>query len=479
MKLYVNAIKGKYCRSAVYDCRATFVVFLKWYVVLVLLLLFQVFCVADAAENDLNTVNESRRSRFDTDDEFREDSGRYIEETSVAEETRDNAMFTDFRFTLAHTLAYATHPSEAEMVVNRSQLRCEIDHSLTDVIFVRVDGKTTLFMETDHQAEAEDDSVVNETHVREAYVQVGLDRMRFRIGQRIIVWGKTDGDVINDVVSPRDTSEFVFVDLENARIGQFMLSGDVYSRYGEVSFFMVPTPMVNAVPDHGTRYFRESVSIKDDTPDDWAAEWGVKWKHTVHKLDIAVMGAFLYQNDGVLISENASSFKRQYPGYHFYGVGASYAVDGFLLKFDASLKTGHALGIQDGYYALTVQKNDLADTAVGLEYDANGKYTLNLELTNRYIMGDGPALSEIKRNRGNLHVMLSKQFYNEIVTAQYQFYYRLQDQGSVHKAMVEYDVSDNIQFRADYVFLDGEKERGLLWEYRHEDRFGIEISYYL
>lgn len=67
-----------------------------------------------------------------------------------------------------------------------------------------------------------------EIFLREAYVDIYLDKIDFRIGKQQVVWGKADGLFINDIVCPLDMRMFLLQDFDNIRMGLSMVKANLY-----------------------------------------------------------------------------------------------------------------------------------------------------------------------------------------------------------------------------------------------------------
>ena len=440
--------------------------------------------------NSLDSIEASESSgQFDS---F-EDSGELGEfegfETFDGEETFqeeipteiENPFFPkDLTLTLAHDFSWAVQAPDSGVVTNRSSLRWEFDRSFGDGFFVKFDAGTSLYLQNDHVADADGKSAVVDGKIREFYIQAGFDKWVIRAGKQVVVWGETDGDVINDVVSPRDLSEFVFMDLEDARLGQYMVSMDYYSKLGDFFCFFTLDPGFNDAPPRGTRYFREkysSVVMRDD-PRFFQGEIGVKWKNIYDKFEISLMTASLLGNDRVIVGNDKETWRGVYGRYNFYGIGASYTIGGFLLKMDAAFKKDFLFQSMEKFFQYSPEQGNVWDTAFGMEYDANGRYMINIELVNRYIVDYTSEFYGVERNNTGLYFQYNKSFFHDTLTIEYVCYSEVRTQNAFHKIGFDYDFSDDIEFSMEYVFFQAPHGDSFLWNHRNEDRIGLEVKFY-
>lgn len=395
-------------------------------------------------------------------------------------DTSDNPSFLDeVTVTLAHDYAYGISPDVGRTVVNRSWLKSELGTTLWGGLFVRFDGKAYVFWDTDHRADTEDDNPSFDGDIRELYVQKENDRLSVRVGKQVVVWGETDGDVINDVIAPRDEREFVFTDLENARMGLFMVTASLYSAWGDLFTFVTLEPGINEIPDRGDRYdlTPAGVVVHDAEPHGSDREFGLKWKKTFHGYDVSLMAASLYRNRGVMESMGPGELGCVYSRYGFYGMGARFTTENVLFNLDVSIKDRFRVQAVDeeGFYR--VDDARVSDNALGMEYDANGAYTLNLEVTHRHVWGDSKGLTPMDPHLTGVYAAWRRLFFHDTLTAQYSYFHQFQYDHSVHKAELEYDCSDRLTLKADLTVIEAEDETSPFWAFRHEDRMGVEVAY--
>lgn len=398
----------------------------------------------------------------------------------VSDLNPDDRVWDDVRLTLSHLYAYGTSESGEGTIANRSSLRYEFDTTFSKRFSIRLDGRTSLFWDRDHQAKAEDSNVLAQNDIRECTVQAGFDTVSFKAGKQVVVWGETDGAVINDVVSPRDESESVFTELEDARLGQAMVSMNLYAPWGDGFAFVTLDPQVNETPAPGTRYFRGPIGIvvRDEKPDTSDQEYGLKWKKIFHQFDLSIMAAGLRQNSGVLVYDQGDAYKKIYPSYRFYGMGARYATGSLLFTLDASLKHHYRFQAVDTDGRYMGSEHLVSDNAAGIEYDAGGRYTLNVELTYRHVGDDPDGFAGVMRDTAGLFVQYRRLFLNDTLACYYRVFHQVQEKLTTHNAKLDYSYSDSVRLIVNYTFFRARDQANPLWTYRNEDRISFEMKYY-
>ncbi len=95
----------------------------------------------------------------------------------------------------------------------------------------------------------------DEFRLREAYVDIYLDKFDFRLGKQQIVWGQADGVFITDIVSPLDLTDFLMRDFNEIRIGVNAAKINYYPSYDH-SFELVwmPSFTPGVLPEDGSMW---------------------------------------------------------------------------------------------------------------------------------------------------------------------------------------------------------------------------------
>ncbi len=146
----------------------------------------------------------------------------------------------------------------------------------------------------------------DEFRLREAYVDVFLDKFDFRIGKQQIVWGQADGVFITDIVSPLDLTDFLLRDFNEIRIGINAVKINYYPSFDHnIEVVWIPSFTPRVLPSAGGIW---------NPPMDFAApptfdysnastpftlessELFVKYSMSKSWADIQVMGAYTWDD---------------------------------------------------------------------------------------------------------------------------------------------------------------------------------------
>ncbi len=486
------------------------------YLIVLLFLMFSFPCLYAGNEtagvagetSDLTPVeaDSSDIDGLDEEDEMDEDGQLGVEEDEMDEEAEleddgDEAEFEDepiqeegssfvtewiapARFTLKHEYSYKT--SDPQRVVNnRSSARVEYSKFFGTYFFIQFDTKVNFFLAEDHRAKAEEKNSLLETNAREAFLQVSFGETSIKAGIQVVIWGESDGGAITDVVSPRDNSEFLFISLEESRIGQALLMLDQYSGIGTWSLFYIPEPEFDKMPAKGTEYdfnpfdsLDVPVVVAEAEPDIDRHEYGLRWKKTFGKSDIALMVADLmanqysYEYKGFtpvfnMVIEKAAS------RYQLYGLSFNYAKGSFLWKGEIAGKTPRIFNNE--FYGLV--EKDVLDTAFGLEYSPSGSYILAFLAVNSRVVDWEESIVGIDEDVSSLIANWSKSFLNEDLSITMMASHTLTSKDSFFMAQASYAFDDRLKFEFEATVFGIDNEESQLWTFKDQNRATVKVLY--
>ena len=241
-------------------------------------------------------------------------------------------LLDDSVFTLGWQLSHGLDEN-ASLITNTGFIRHQFDRLIAGHLFFKFDGKLSLFLPSDHRSDAADEANgtgsndwKRQGRIRECYLQAGADAFSVKVGKQICVWGKADTVAVTDILAPRDRSEFVFIDLEDSRFGQWMISADFYLDVLNLFLFVSPCPAVDDAPDRGTRYYRGMsdeivvsgvnavpdaelilqdrlfdspdpypLQLQDDRPEWGDVEYGLKLDKSYEKTEVSLMAGRFFR----------------------------------------------------------------------------------------------------------------------------------------------------------------------------------------
>ena len=376
------------------------------------------------------------------------------------------------RISLKHETSYK-FAAPKRVVNNRSSVRLEYSKPLTSNLYFRLDTKLNLHWGNDHRAKAKDEDLFRELVTREAYLQSSFGNTSLRLGYQILPWGVSEGGAITDEVSPRNSSEFFFIPLEDSRVGQPMLAMDHFGDSGHWTAFFVPQPGYNKYPDRGSEYDIPGAFDRNAPNDDWGNagnyEFGARWKRSFGKSDFSLMAARLIDNDYLVRQQR----------FRMYGLTANVAVDNLLLRAEVALKQPRAFFARSANSSgLTVVESDQFDSSFGFDYSPGGRaLTYSAEVVWSRLLDWRNDIVGRERDEYSLVGSVSNRFFNNDLTLSWLTIYTRPYTSLQHRFLSSYLIDDNSTVYFELFYPDERDERSGTWPYRDQKQFVIRYQY--
>ncbi len=395
------------------------------------------------------------------------------------------------RLSYRHEWAY--HTAEPErIVINRSSLRLQWEKLLLPGHFLLFDWKmayNAAYDRLEYPREIEQRYRFQE-QTREFYLQSSFENISYKLGKQIIVWGEADGAEVTDVISPRDLSEFLFIPLEDARIGQVMLTTEYYQGSEQWMLILNPDPKVNRFARPGHEYALPSMTdqpgimVKEENKPVGSLvnmEIGIRWKKTIEQSDLSLMAADLIADTPVYRFEHINDqglpvLQPEYFRFQMLGAAANLTEGNFLWKGELAGKFRRVFQRSDFLKKNALIERNVIDTALGLEYDANGAYLIIIEISNQHLLNWTRKINSFRRDEGNLYASISKNFLHETLKPQYTLLHQIQDQETVHQFETVYEINDQWSSTFKGTYFDSHQKNSSLGFFQNRHRISIDIE---
>jgi len=375
------------------------------------------------------------------------------------------------RLTLMHEASFKVK-APGRIMNNRSSVRLEYSKFLlNNLLYLQLDTKLIGYWSDDHQAKPTGKNILFRSRTREAFLQTSFGGTSIKAGYQCLIWGESDVGAITDEVSPRNYSELFFIPLDESRIGQPMLTIDHFSKVGDWSCFLIPTPTYNEYPKPGTAYssvLLNDVKVPNGTLDINNSEIGMKWKKTFGRSDINIMAASLIDNDYFIKKQR----------FNMFGSTFNFATGVFLLKGELALKS------PKDFYALdtttnarkVVQKDDF-QTSLALEYSPGGNFSASLESVDYHILGWNNMIVDFPKDFSSVVLTLSDKFFHEDLSVNYMNYWTVSYPSFLHVLTASYRWNDHVNLTLTVYYPDIIDKRNHYWTFRDQKQLNFKIQY--
>ena len=188
-----------------------------------------------------------------------------------------------------------------------------------------------------------------EWRLNELFLQRSGEQNSFSFGRQTIVWGETIGMSVLDVINTTEYRDLTIIDIEDARLNQWLAVWDHFGDSGNWSSFVNLYPEFDPVPVTGSPLFPEPARINaqplrlgSHDRDKELLEAGTRWNRTFTGSDVAVMAAWLYENTlrYTLPADGSNRAQTQVNNYALLGFTANRVINRLLLTFDLAYSHG-------------------------------------------------------------------------------------------------------------------------------------------
>ncbi|MDX8395832.1 MAG: DUF1302 family protein [Mariprofundaceae bacterium] len=327
---------------------------------------------------------------------------------------------------------------------------------------------------------------------KEAYLLYGADDFDFRIGQQQVVWGKTDGLRMLDIINPLDTREFILDDFLDSRIGLLAarLNYYAYLNGGEHEFelIIIPDAKVMKRAPIGSRWAFSLPSVpigvspvfQDGEEPAWAAkntEYGMAWRANLGGWDLS-LNWFYGWKDTPNIEKQLSAgklfLKPVYLQMHTLGGSFSNAFGAAILRGEVAVNINEGIDMS-GVTALTsVAKKTTINAAMGIDYTKRN-WMMSPQVFIRYISGWDKNTVE-DRLSGFVSLRIATDFINEKLKPEVLGLFDWANSSWMLRPKVEYVFNDQL---TGTVGLDvfGGKQGSFFGQFSDNDRVYFEMMY--
>ncbi len=281
-----------------------------------------------------------------------------------------------------------------------------------------------------------------EFNLREAYIDIYLDSMDFRIGQQQILWGKADGAFITDVVSPKDLKEFILPEFEEIRMGVTAVKADLYIGNSTVEFIWVPLFTPNKMPVAASIW--NSAEIDFSSSDDdidlklTNGELFARFSLFTSYIDFEIMGGYMW-DDEPTITPSLSGILLDHKRLGIVGGSFSLPIGGFVIRGEGAFYTGK-------YFQMVsldapVEKNYI-NYLIGIDFRKSGWY-LSSQFIQKIIIDYNDSIVNDQINN-TMTFVVSKEFLRDTLRFEIFTYIEFNDLNALIRPSVSYDLTDGL-----------------------------------
>jgi len=324
------------------------------------------------------------------------------------------------------------------------------------------------------------------SEVKEAYLLYAADDFDLRLGQQQIIWGKTDGLRLLDIVNPLDMREFLLDDFLDSRMGVVAARMNFYSYLGgrehEFEFLVIPDAQVAKFAPQGSRWASSIPTppnvipvIQQSNVPNWSpknTEYGIAWRANVDGWDLSLNWFYGWKDTPVLdkkITNGTLFVTPTYKQMHTFGGSFSNAFGAYVLRGEL------AVNINEGINTISsIRETNTWNAAVGLDYNQNN-WRISPQIFIRHLRGWDNAMLE-DQNSGFVSLMVSTDYMNDKLKPETIILLNWADGSWMLRPKVSYEFSDQITAKLGLDMFGGDKN-DFFGQFDKNDRIYSEIEY--
>ncbi|MDH7942248.1 hypothetical protein QGM61_00310 [Pseudohongiella sp. SYSU M77423] len=323
-----------------------------------------------------------------------------------------------------------------------------------------------------------------EWRLNELFVQRSGERNSFSFGRQTIVWGETIGNSVLDVINTTEYRDLTIIDIEDARLNQWLGIWDHFSQAGNWSSFVNLYPEFNPVPVQDSPLFPGApFRLGHYHRDKPLFEAGTRWNRSFTGSDVAIMAARLYENPLQYTPPTGGDGRAQVHinDYNLLGLSANRAIGMLLLTLDVAYSQGVLASVAEADGQPALSTGDLWGVSTGLEYGISATQQisagLRIEQLNQVDTSAGQSVTDSRHSaRSDLLVRYSNRLMNEELTLSATLQSQLDGDAGLLNLAADYRLNDDWELRAQLILTHAEEDNELA--FLDEDvRAGLTLSW--
>ena len=284
---------------------------------------------------------------------------------------------------------------------NRVSLLARYQNPFAAGWLIQASAQAKLYWPGDYEYRANDGNIDTEFRLNELFVQRSVNNNSLKFGAQTVVWGENIGNSVLDVINTSEYRDLSIIDIEDARLNQWLLVWDHFSGNRQVSSFVNLYPEFNPPPVRGSPFFFEpAFNLTDYRRDKALFEIGSQVRWSIAGSDISLMGAYLYENQlhYSAPSSGVGDAQSHANDYVLLGASANRAIGKLLLNLDIAYSHDVLADVRWTPAQTTAQPELMRvpmkklGATVGLEYAIDNDQNIMIGLSSQTLLNSGDAL---------------------------------------------------------------------------------------
>jgi hypothetical protein len=333
--------------------------------------------------------------------------------------------------------------------------------------------------------------------IRELHIETQIGPAFVTAGKQFIVWGKSDGLKVLDLVNPQSFREFILPDFEDSRIPLWSVNADVPVGPALFTLVWLPDPTYNEVPDRDALYAftspliapqpRPGVRVRSpDRPRRIISDSDIGFRLSgfVGGWDLTLNYLYHYDDELAFLRNGPADgsvmpleVQPRYRRTHLLGGSFSTAFDDLVVRGEAAYRDRRTFNSMDPRDIDGVVESSEVSAVLGFDWSGIESTLVSLQLFGSWLANDA---NELARDRVETRftLLMRRTFLNERLTADFIWLRELNRSSGVLRPRIRYTLRDNVEIFSGFDIFHGTR-RGVFGQFDELDRFSFGIEWTL
>ena len=338
-----------------------------------------------------------------------------------------------------------------------------------------------------HETKLEKEKL-SQVDLREAYLDLRTDSSKIRLGRQQVVWGKTDGLRLLDLINPQDFREFILDDFIDSRIPLWMARTDLYVGDDTLQILLIPDIKSNKIANSGVRFeptFLKAIRsiplshLEETSPATTLSnmEAGIRYSGFAGGWDYTVNGFYSWEDNPIFFREiiNAQpSIILRYKRSKMAGASFSKAFGSFVFRGETAYNMDKFFATTNALHPTGQTKKDEIKAALGVDYSL-GDWTLSGQIFESYIIDyESGMVSE--ENSTVVSFLVNAKFFNDTLDLRLLDIFGTKGSDNLFRFTATYSITDDWKVMGGTSIFSG-PDNSFLGQFNYADRVEFELTY--
>ncbi|MGR9054099.1 MAG: DUF1302 family protein, partial [Gammaproteobacteria bacterium] len=338
-----------------------------------------------------------------------------------------------------------------------------------------------------------------ELELREFTLQGRIGDTFLTLGKQQVVWGKSDGLKVLDIVNPQSFREFILEDFDESRISLWTVNVERQWRDWSFQFLWIPDQSYHALPKQDATFAFTSPQlvpiappgVKVDLaaarrPNNVFADSDVGLRASTFWQGWDITFNYLYQYDNlpalrqrlsVADGQVSVTVTPEYQRTHVFGTTFSNAFDDWVLRGEFAYFSRHSFIGRDARRNDGIVQSPELHYVLGLDWNAPADVLVSAQLIQSWLIEDAEYSTRDKLDT-TFTGLIRRNFLYDTLTAEVLVIANVNHGDGIVRPKLTYQWQDNVStwLGADIFYGD---RKGVFGQFGSNDRivFGIELAY--